>query len=41
MIESAACNRVGSALDWQLKAEVSSIVTQKANRSNSFETQDS
>jgi hypothetical protein len=28
-------------LDWQLKAEVSSIVTQKANRSNSFETQDS
>jgi hypothetical protein len=39
MIESAACNKVGSAMDWQLKAEVSSIVTDTAKRINYFETQ--
>ena len=33
MMESAACNRVGSTMDWQHKAGVSNIITEEANSS--------
>jgi hypothetical protein len=38
MIESAVCNRIGSAMDWQHKTEVSSVITEEANRSKYLET---
>jgi hypothetical protein len=38
MIESAACNTVGSARDWQQKADVSTSIIEEKKRSKRLET---